>query len=287
MTQNVNREYKDRLFKKLFGTEENKENILSLYNALNSSNYTNPDDIEINTLEDVIYVGMKNDVSFLIDNIMSLWEQQSTFNPNMPLRGFMYFARLYEAHIVKKEQNKLLHTSRLVQIPAPRFVVFYYGGTEKESVVKLRLSDAFINPDKSGDFEWTATMYNLNVGKNDELLAKCKPLADYITLANYVRELKTQGLPTIEAVNGAVERCIAEGILVEFLQKNKAEVTSMLLTEYDEDVIVAGYREEAKLENMLDLVNSNMIKIEDAIAKSGLTETEFNRALEEYRKTHQ
>ena len=290
----TNREYKDRLFKWIFGTEENKDNILSLYNALNSSSYTNPDDIEINTIEDVIYVGMKNDVSFLIDDYISLWEQQSKFNPNMPLRGLMYFSKLYEAHVVKTGQNKLLHTSKLVKIPAPRFVVFYTGETEQESVVKLRLSDAFINPDKSGDFEWTATMYNLNTGKNDELLAKCKPLSDYMTLINYVRAFKSQGLPTGEAVTGAVEKCIAEGVLAVFLLKHKAEVTSMLLTEYDEDVIVAGYREEAyeegrekgEQQKVLSLFLKNKLSKPDAIEESGLTEAEFDRALEEYREAH-
>lgn len=75
----VNKKHKDRLFCMLFGDSENKKNILSLYNALNGTQYTDADDLTITTIDDVIYVGMKNDVSFLLDSFMSLWEQQSTF----------------------------------------------------------------------------------------------------------------------------------------------------------------------------------------------------------------
>lgn len=104
-TVSINRKYKDRLFCMLFGENENKENILSLYNALNHTHYTNPEDIEIITLEDVIYIRMKNDAAILVDSYLSLWEQQSTFNPNMPIRGLMYFGNLYDTYIEKNELN--------------------------------------------------------------------------------------------------------------------------------------------------------------------------------------
>ena len=58
----VNRKFKDSLFRMVF---QEKKELLSLYNAINESQYTNPDDLEINTLDDVIYMGMKNDLSFL------------------------------------------------------------------------------------------------------------------------------------------------------------------------------------------------------------------------------
>ena len=82
----TNREYKDRLFKFIFGNPENKEWTLSLYNAINDTSYTNADDIQITTIQDAVYMKMKNDVSFLVNNIMNFYEQQSTFNPNMPMR---------------------------------------------------------------------------------------------------------------------------------------------------------------------------------------------------------
>ncbi len=95
-TDMVHREYKDRLFRFIFGAEENREHILSLYNALRGTGYTNVEKIVIKTLGDVIYLGIKNDVSFMLSSDMNLFEHQSTYNPNMPMRGFSYFARLYE-----------------------------------------------------------------------------------------------------------------------------------------------------------------------------------------------
>lgn len=91
----VNREHKDRLFKFIF---QEKKNLLELYNALNASSYNNPDDLEIVTLEDVIYMRMKNDISFILDYQLNLFEHQSSDNQNMPLRGFLYFARQYEKY---------------------------------------------------------------------------------------------------------------------------------------------------------------------------------------------
>lgn len=80
----VNREQKSRLFCFIFGSEENRNHLLSLYNAVNNTNYTNVEDVKITTLEDIIYIHMKNDVSFIFDSNMNLYEHQSTFNPNMP-----------------------------------------------------------------------------------------------------------------------------------------------------------------------------------------------------------
>ncbi len=126
-----NREYKDRLFKAIFGrnTEESKRWRLELYNALNGTSYTDPDALEVNTIENVIYITMRNDISFLLDSEMNLYEQQSTRNPNMPLRGLMYFAQLYQIYLT--ERDKSLLSSKLVKIPTPKFIVFY-NGSENE-----------------------------------------------------------------------------------------------------------------------------------------------------------
>ena len=240
----VNRKRKDTLFCLIFGRQQNRQWTLSLYNAVNGSDYQDPDVIEFNTLEEALFMGVKNDVSFILDSVMSLYEHQSTFNPNMPLRGFLYHSRLYQGYISPTELRKQMHTSKQVRIPTPRYIVFYNGDADMPPIVKLKLSDAFIHPDDSGEFEWTATMYNLNVGKNDELLARCKPLADYMTLIGYVRTNKMQSYGNDEAINMAIDRCIDEGILEEFLVKHRAEVLDMLLTEYDEEVIKAGFIEE-------------------------------------------
>ena len=123
----IRRDHKDRIFRKLFGDPDNKENLLSLYNALNDRDYDDPDMLEITTIDDVIYMGMKNDVSCIIDNHMSLIEQQSTYNPNMPLRDLFYISSEYQ----KLVDHKSLYSSALQKIPAPNFIVFY-NGTEKK-----------------------------------------------------------------------------------------------------------------------------------------------------------
>ena len=172
-----NREYKDRLFRLLFGRDENKDNILSLYNALQGTNYTDPDDIELTTIEDAIYIGMKNDVSFIIDNRMPLWEQQSTYNPNMPVRGLIYYGKLYDAYLNKHGRRQ--YSTALVKIPAPQYIVFYNGGRERPAVEHMKLSDAFADHSFDPGCEWTAAVYNLNSDENRALLDSCKPLADY------------------------------------------------------------------------------------------------------------
>ena len=90
--KNTNRKYKDRLFKLVF---REKKDLLDLYNSINSTEYNNPEEIEVNTIEDAVYMGMKNDISFLIKDMQNLYEHQSTFSPNLPLRGLFYLSDLY------------------------------------------------------------------------------------------------------------------------------------------------------------------------------------------------
>ena len=116
----VNRKYKDTLFRALFSE---RKHLLSLYNAVNGTDYTNEDDLEVNTLDNVIYMKMKNDISFLFGFSLNLYEHQSSVNPNMPLRDLFYVADLLQK-IVK---DKNLYSSCLVGIPTPKFVMFYNG----------------------------------------------------------------------------------------------------------------------------------------------------------------
>lgn len=276
----INDKYKDRLFCLLFN---NKENILSLYNALNNTDYDNPKDIEITTIEDAIYIKMKNDVSFLIDSYLSLWEQQSTFNPNMPVRGLMYFGNLYDAYI---ESNKInIYGSKLVKIPTPKYIVFYNGKAEKAAVTELKLSDAFTQKDKSGKFEWTATMINLNQGKNPKLLKDCKILSEYMILIETIRKYQDEKETIEEAVDAAIDECIANNVLAQFLQKHRAEVRSMCITEYNEKVFVSGIREEGreegKLIELFELVDAGDLTEERASQRAGMTIKEFRKKKQE------
>ena len=113
--------YKDRLFSFLFGSEEHKDWTLSLYNAVNGSNYTDAEQIDITTIRQVLYLGMHNDVSFMIAGELNMYEQQSTYNPNMPLRMLQYAGNLFEQDLTKRRKNK--YSKSLIELPVPKLVV--------------------------------------------------------------------------------------------------------------------------------------------------------------------
>lgn len=264
----VNKNHKDRLFRMIFGYEKYKGNLLSLYNALNDTNYENPDDLEINTIDDVIFMGMKNDVSCIIDSKMSLYEQQSSFNPNMPLRGFMYFGKLYNKYLQKNRLN--IYGTHLIQIPAPQYYVFYNGISDYPDKIVLRLSDAFFTEQSSGEFEWTATMLNINCGKNKTLMEKCKILREYAILIETIRRYRNTCEDIQEAVIKAVEECIGKGILTEYLLEHKAEVIDMCLTEYNEAETMELFKKEAREEGKAEGIKEGEINILKGLVREGV-----------------
>lgn len=228
----LNRKYKDRLFRFIFS---DKGNLLQLYNAINDSHYSNPDDLVITTIDDVVYMGMKNDLSFIIDDIMSLYEHQSTYSPNLPLRGLFYFSAMYRNYIEPMKQK--LYTDSPLRIPFPVYLVFYNGSIEEPERKEILLNDLFIQNGKGLQpaLECTALLLNINVGHNQELMEKCRILKEYAQFIHTIRSKISVGLPFQEAVETAVEDCISQNILSEILRKNKAEVIDMILTEYDEN----------------------------------------------------
>ena len=228
-----NIQYKDRLFNFIFGSEENKAWTLSLYNAVNGSSYTDPTAIEINTIKEVMYLGMHNDVSFLISDNMNLYEQQSTYNPNMPLRFLQYAGNLYEKYIVQHELNK--YSSTLLELPVPKLVVFYNGDRNQPEETILKLSDSFPFGAES-DIEVWVRMLNVNYGKSPKLLRACKPLEEYSWL---VAEIQKNNVSKDEAgFSSAIDYAISimpdDYVIKLFLKAHQAEVKGMLLTEYNE-----------------------------------------------------
>ena len=186
----VNSKYKDRLFSFIFGNVEKKDWTLSLYNAVNHSSYTNPDEITLMTMEDVLYMGMKNDLSFLITNIISMYEQQSSYNPNMPIRKLMYAARLYDKYIHQHKLN--IYGTRQIYLPVPKLVTFYNGKENREEEI-LELKNAFRTEDGKridveADIEVRVRMININYGRNRELMEACKPLFEYAWFIDRIRE---------------------------------------------------------------------------------------------------
>lgn len=226
-----NKKYKDRLFRLIF---REKEDLLELYNAVNDSHHTNLDDLTITTIEDVVYMGMKNDLSFIIGDVMNLYEHQSSFSPNLPLRGLFYFASLYRNHIESVKQR--LYMDLPLSIPFPQYIVFYNGTKEEPERQELKLSALFTEADteRTPALECTAIVLNINLGQNRELMERCRMLGEYARFIAVIRRHTDAGEAFQSAVEQAVEECIQKGILSEILRKNRAEVVDMILTEYDE-----------------------------------------------------
>ena len=227
-TPTANRNYKDTVFRMLFS---DRKNLLSLYNAVNQRDYKNPEDLEIVTLENAIYMGMKNDLAFIMDLNLYLYEHQSTYNPNIPLRNLFYIADEYQRLVVQKS----LYSTVIQKIPTPRFIVFYNGTKKVDDYNEFRLSSAYENPTDNPDLELRVTMLNVNDGHNLELMEHCRTLKEYAKYVARVRKYVTQNIPLEEAVTRAVDECIEEGILAEFLMKNKAEVIKVSIYEYDKE----------------------------------------------------
>ena len=242
--------YKDRVFRMIFGYEKYKENLLELFNALNDTNYTNPDDLEINTLDDVFYMKMKNDVSCIIDNRIAVYEHQSTWSYNMPLRGFRYTAELYNKLIY--EQDLDVYRRKMIKIPTPQYVVFYNGIERRAEKEILRLSDSFIMPCSEGEYEWTATVYNINDGHNKDLMNKCKILQEYATMVAKIREFRQKGCDLDMAIEEAIEYCLLYDVLKDFLLEHKSEVADMLRMEYDEARTMNHLKEDYYEEGVKD-----------------------------------
>ena len=279
-TDNV--QYKDRLFNFLFGSEENKEWTLSLYNAVNGSHYTDPSMIKITTIREVMYLGMHNDVSFLISNEMNLYEQQSTYNPNMPVRLLQYAGNLYERYFKENSLNK--YGGRLLQLPVPKLVVFYNGKKEQPDEMILKLSDSF--PEGSdADIEVKVRMLNVNVGRNTLLLDACKSLGEYSWLVDEIRRNNTTN--DEDGMSSAVDRAISDMpdsfVIKSFLELHRTEVKGMLLTEYNEAEAMELFREEGRAEGVIDtlisLVQKGLLSIKDAAAQLGITEAAFQQKM--------
>ena len=245
MGENINKEYKDRLFKLVFNE---KEDLLELYNAVNRTDYDNPDDLIINTLEDVIYMGMKNDLSFIIDDILNLYEHQSTFNPNIPLRGLFYITNIYKGIV---GSNVDIYSSKIIELPLPKYVVFYNGLTEEPETMTLSIRDAF-NSDRREDscLEFKATLLNINLGNNKVIMEKCHKLKEYAQLIARIRDYQKQGYSIEKAMDMAVSSCIDDGILADILAKNRAEVMNLILTEYNEQNHIANEKQISKEEGL-------------------------------------
>ena len=242
----VIRNYRDTLFRMLY---RNKVRLLSLFNAVNGTHYDNPDDLTITTLEGVLYLGMKNDVSCIIDMMMQLYEHQSTVNPNMPLRNLFYVSDLLQKYIY--EEGLDIYSRKQIKIPTPKFVVFYNGDEEQPERKEIRLSKAFSANTGETNMELVVLQININKGQNEELKAACKTLQEYAEFTERAREHRKE-MELEDAIQTTIDECIRDGILKDFLLKNKAEVYHMCLYEFDVELHERVLREEEREEGRIE-----------------------------------
>ena len=264
------RQYKASVFALLY---EDKENLMDLYNGLYDEKCTEPDKISINTLKDEdgvesgIFMKFRNDLSFIFDSHLHLYEHQSSVNKNIPLRMLIYVTVL----IKKLVKTKDLYKERAIGIPAPRFVVFYNGTNDMPAKTELRLSDQYMMKDNDPELELKVTVYNINTEKGGELLTRSHTLREYMLFVDKAREAM-QGKETEEdkraAMNGVIDWCIERDILAEFMKKHRKEIVMISILQYDQEAHEAAIFEEAhdagydagEVSNQISLISKKKAK---------------------------
>ena len=208
-------------------------------------------------------MSMKNDISFIVGSDMCLYEHQSTICPNMPLRGLFYISELYK----KTKDEKYLYSTTLIKIPTPHYIVFYNGEVNIGDITVQRLSDAFLNKDREGCIEVTATMINVNYGHNNELMENCRTLQNYSYFISRVRfhlskvKDKNNKKEKYNAVNAAIDECIKQNVLVEFLSRHRREVANMSIYEYDEEEAKKVFKEDGRIEGRIEGILETKISV--------------------------
>lgn len=243
-----NREYKSDVFSMLM---EDKENALEVYNALNGSSYKDPEQVEMCRLEKSISLSIRNDAAFIIDMNESIYEHQSGYNPNMPLRSLLYVVDIFKGFFGKRD----IYSGRLITLPTPRFAVFYNGTLNKPEKEILKLSAAFAQPTEEPQLELICTVYNINPGQNEGL--HCKILEEYTVFVETVRKYERAGEE--HPVESAIRDCIRDHVLEKFLRERGTEVINVMTIdmtfEAREKLFRAEEHEEGREEGVSDVLS--------------------------------
>ena len=259
-----NPKYKDVLFRFIFGKEERKKFALELYNALNNSTDADVNDLTFTTLEDVVFLGIKNDLSFVIDSQWNLYEEQSTWNPKMPYRMLKYVVTQYNRYVTEREYDE--YSPTMFYLPAPKFVVFY-NGTDKniDETVELKLSSMYLNG-KNGDLDLSVKVYNISEGKNNALKEKCKPLFEYSWIVTNIRKNTSMYGTNVQGIAKSVEKTIedmpSDFVLYKLLKAEKEGVISMIREEYTYEDMYKYHERELK---------NTVLNIAISLLKNGCT----------------
>lgn len=224
----ANKEYKSDVFSMLL---QDKKRAMEIYNTINGTDYDDPELVEMTTLDDKSFsLTVRNDASFILDANLSLYEHQSTYCPNMPLRDLLYFASIIQKRI--KAQKRDIYGGRILKIPVPHFVVFYNGKEDAPDQYDLRLSDAFEKETEDPEIELVCHVYNINSGKNTPLLSKCQTLREYMYFVDMVRKNNEISGNLEDAIEKAINQCMEENVLRDFLAQHREEVMHVMTLDY-------------------------------------------------------
>jgi hypothetical protein len=271
---NANQKYKASVFSTLFG---DPAVLRELYPAISNEPVSPDEPININTLDDILFMDQINDLSFTIgDRLVVLIEHQSTINPNMALRLLLYVAAIYKKII----NSDTMYSSRRVKIPRPEFFVLYNGEDPHPDKRLYRLSDSFRDADTPPQLELEVTVYNVNEGRGAGLLDKCETLKEYAAFVAEVRRFAKTERDINRAMKAAVERCAASGILVNFLKKHGTEVINMLATGWDWDRAKIVWQREAREDGLIEGEKKGMQQSIVKMLKFGLSPADIAKALE-------
>ena len=284
---NRNREYKSNVFSMLM---EIPEYALEIYNVLNNTHYTDPSQIHIMKLEKGVLLSIRNDASFVLDSYLSLYEHQSTYNPNMPLRFLIYFSNLLLELI--KDQEYDLFGRRQIPIPTPKFVVFYNGLETRPEREEMHLSDAYEHHEEQYELDLLCVAYNINPGYNEHIQNNSKVLFGYTTFVEKVRKYAEQELILKDAIKRAIDECIGEGILADFFSEHHKEVVEMAALDFTferrEKLIRRDSLEEGEkigiLKGKIELLNEMGYSISEIATKLTVSEQKVNEILQQFNK---
>ena len=235
----ANMQIYDTAFRSYFN---NPKRFLSLGNAILLTNYQNEADVLFNTLQETMYGKLKNDISCLLGGFfLVITEHQSTINPNMPLRFLLYAAELYQQIIAMNK--RAIYGSKLINLPVPRFIIFYDGVKPMEDFHTLNLSKSFGGDNKY--LEAKTDVYNITIGQNQELKKRCDYLRQYSEFTAYYRKARNNSKDPNAAVRDTIKFCNAHNIMTDWLKEHESEVFRMLHFEWNDDDAREVWREEA------------------------------------------
>ena len=216
-------------------------------------------------------------MAFILDFRLHLYEHQSTPSPNMPLRDLFYVAQEYW----KIVSHRSLFSEQQIKIPAPRFVVFYNGKSKQPERQVLKLSDLYLPTETEPMLELQVLVLNINEGYNTWLKEKCRPLYDYMVFTDRVRYYRdTMGYEVKTAIRIAANECMKEGILADFINREKEEVLMFAMYEHNEEEEWRKFREaERELGREEGRAESKNLFLHNLMKNQGISEEQARIAL--------